>query len=223
MHPLEQGADLIQCQGGREAARQIHMDFIRTTRGIGAQFADPAQAVTLIQDKGYPRKPPLALLQSPPSTFMVSCGLLARTGKGEPINREGEARIHGIYRTPVRSAVGSAPVLPRRGPFRSAPQPIGMRRGPALPPDGVTDSTLLQRPSCVGRTSFCRTTPKAFSPTSLATILIASVLPSMTMLIKTAPAHIFGHGRALLGAHFSMSFALLFGDFELKRFGFCFI
>ena len=28
----------------------------------------------------------------------------------------------------------SAPVLPRRGPFRSAPQPIGMRRGPALPP-----------------------------------------------------------------------------------------
>ncbi len=27
-----------------------------------------------------------------------------------------------------------APVLPRRGLFRSAPQPIGMRRGPALPP-----------------------------------------------------------------------------------------
>jgi hypothetical protein len=70
-------------------------------------------------------------------------GITGQDRKGQPINREGEARIHGIYRTPVRSAVGSAPVLPRRGPFRSAPQPIGMRRGPALPPDGVTDSTVF--------------------------------------------------------------------------------
>jgi hypothetical protein len=63
--------------------------------------------------------------------------------KRQPINGEGEARIHGIYRTPVRSAVGSAPVLPRRGPFRSAPQPIGMRRGPALLVDGEADSTVF--------------------------------------------------------------------------------
>ena len=42
MHPLEEGSDLIQCQGGRQAARQIHMDFIRTTRRIRAQFSDAA-------------------------------------------------------------------------------------------------------------------------------------------------------------------------------------
>ena len=42
MHPLEEGSDLIQCQGGRESARQIHMDFIRTTRRIRAQFSDAA-------------------------------------------------------------------------------------------------------------------------------------------------------------------------------------
>ena len=29
-------------QGGRQAARQIHMDFIRTTWRVRAQFADPA-------------------------------------------------------------------------------------------------------------------------------------------------------------------------------------
>ena len=42
MHPLQEPSDLIQCQGGRQAARQIHMDFIRATRRIGSQFADPA-------------------------------------------------------------------------------------------------------------------------------------------------------------------------------------
>jgi hypothetical protein len=39
----------------------------------------PRRPSTRIQDKGYPLKPPLALLQSPPSTFMVSWGLLAKT------------------------------------------------------------------------------------------------------------------------------------------------
>ena len=45
MDPLEESADLIQCQGGREAARQVHMDFIGAPRRIGAQFAHPAQTV----------------------------------------------------------------------------------------------------------------------------------------------------------------------------------
>ena len=143
MHPLEQGADLIQCQGGRQAARQIHMDFIRAPRGIGAQFAHSAQAVGSHPGQ---RIPPEATLGLAPVSAQYPHGLLRiarQDRKRQPINREGEARIHGTYRTPVMSAVGSAPVLPRRGPFRSAPQPAGMRRGPASPPDGVTDSTVF--------------------------------------------------------------------------------
>ena len=134
MDPLKQGADLIQCQGGRQAAREIHMDFIRATRGIRAQFADPAQTVGSHPGQGIASEAAFGLTPVPAKHLHGLLGIAGQDRKGEPINREGEARIHGIYRTPVRSAVGSAPVLPRRGPFRSAPQPVGMRRGPALSP-----------------------------------------------------------------------------------------
>jgi hypothetical protein len=42
---FSKAANLIECERGDQAARKIHMDFIRTTRGIGAQFADPAQPI----------------------------------------------------------------------------------------------------------------------------------------------------------------------------------
>ena len=119
------------------------MDFIRTTRRIGAQFADPAQSVRLDPGQGIASEAAFGLAPVSTKDLHRLLGIARQDRKRQPINGESEARIHGTYRTPVRSAVGSAPVLPRRGPFRSAPQPVGMRRGPALPADGETDSTLL--------------------------------------------------------------------------------
>ena len=145
MHPLKEPSDLIQCQGGRQAARQIHMDFIGTTRGIRTQFADPAQTVGSHPGQGIASE---AAFRPTPVSTQYPHGLLRIAGQGrkrQPINREGECRIHGTYRTPVMSAVGSAPVLPRRGPFRSAPQPVGMRRGPALSPDNGQRCCCLTR------------------------------------------------------------------------------
>jgi hypothetical protein len=81
MHPLEQGSDLIQCQGGRQAARQIHMDFIRTTRGIGAQFADPAQTIYPHPRQGIASEAAFGPAPIATQDRMVSWGLLARTVK----------------------------------------------------------------------------------------------------------------------------------------------
>jgi hypothetical protein len=55
------------------------MDFIRTTRGIGAQFADPAQTVCPHPGQGIASEAALGLAPVPPDTFMVSWGLLAKT------------------------------------------------------------------------------------------------------------------------------------------------
>jgi hypothetical protein len=132
-----------------------------------------------------------------------------------------------LYRTPVQSAVGSAPVLPRRGPFRSAPQPAGMRRGPALPPDGETDSTVLSvLPVSVDK--LLSDDAKGFFSDLSRHNLDRLGLAIHHHAHEDRPAHILGHGRPFVcvwrTSIFLNEFAFLFGDFELKRFksGFCF-
>lgn len=63
---------------------------------------------------------------------MVSCGLLARTVKASQSIVRVKLESMESIELPVRSAVGSAPVLPRRGPFRSARSLPACGRGPAF-------------------------------------------------------------------------------------------
>src|SRR5574340_441484 len=63
----------------------------------------PRRPSARIHDKGYPWKPPLALLQSPPRTFMVSWGVLAKTVKAsqsiESVKPESMDSIELLYGT----------------------------------------------------------------------------------------------------------------------------
>jgi hypothetical protein len=86
MHPLKQGADLIQCQGGRQAARQIHMDFIRTTRGIGAQFADPAQTVCSHPGQGIASEAAFSLTPVPTQDTHGLLRIAGQDRKRQPID-----------------------------------------------------------------------------------------------------------------------------------------
>jgi hypothetical protein len=45
MDPLQEHSNLIECERRDQTAREIDMDFIRTTRRIRAQFANSSQSI----------------------------------------------------------------------------------------------------------------------------------------------------------------------------------
>ena len=141
------------------------MDLIGPTRRIRAEFADPLCSIGL--DPGQRIASEATFGPAPVSAkhFHSFLGIAGQDGKSQPINRESECRLHETYRTPVRNPVVRAPVLPRRGPFRSAPQPAGIGRGPALPVSCEAESTLPNvLPVSVGPTSVGRRQKSSLRP-----------------------------------------------------------
>ena len=207
MHPLEQGST-IQCQGGREAAREIHM----------ISFDDEEYWCPICRPRAD-RRPASRTRDTSEPTFGFApisakdlhglLGVARQDGKRQPINREGEAGIHGLYRT-LYGALRVAPRVTKTGPFAPARRHAA-RTGLAL--NGVTDSTVLNvLPESVGCASVGRH-QRLFLRPLLPTILIASVLPSITMLIRTAP-DVFGNG-CISPMQFFDELALLFSHLEL--------
>ncbi len=47
MNPLQEHSNLIECERRDQTAREIDMDFIRTTRRVRAQFAHSSQSICL--------------------------------------------------------------------------------------------------------------------------------------------------------------------------------
>jgi hypothetical protein len=78
MDSFEQCTNLIECQSRNQIAGEIDMDLIGAKRRIRA---DPLYPIQPDPGQRIASKASLALLQSPPRTFMVSWGLLARTIK----------------------------------------------------------------------------------------------------------------------------------------------
>ena len=72
MDPLQEHSNLIECERRDQTAREIDMDFIRTTRRVRAQFANSSQSICLYPREGIPSKTPFGSTPLSTEDFMVS-------------------------------------------------------------------------------------------------------------------------------------------------------
>ena len=104
----------------------------------------PRRPSPRIHDKGYPRKPPFALLQSPPRTFMVSWGLLAKTVNAsqsiERVNAESMEPIELLY-----GALWVAPPCYQDGGHSAPPRSLSACGADRLCLPTTDDSVALNR------------------------------------------------------------------------------
>lgn len=143
IHPFQEDSNLIERESRDKSTGEIDMDFVRATRRIRAEFSRSMYSIRLDPGQGIASESSFGPAPVSTEDFHSLLGIAGQDRKRQPINRESECRLHGTYRTPVKNPVVRAPVLPRRGLFRSAPQPVGIGRGPASPVDCEAESTLL--------------------------------------------------------------------------------